>query len=163
MRILLAKASDLYAPTSNSCISTSIENWTHVYMNLFTRNSPYLYLLKYLLFLLKHPVYNEPTNALFRWFINILQMGLLHINKLSERSICWPIVYKQKPNSVLEIRVNNFSKTCQQLLFHLPQNSVFVPPHTLLSFICTVPLFAPVLCPCMLWFSDTASLFDNAA
>ena len=31
--------------------------WTHVYMNLFTRNSPYYHLLKYLLFLLKHPVY----------------------------------------------------------------------------------------------------------
>jgi hypothetical protein len=26
-------------------------------MNLFTRNSPYYHLLKYLLFLLKHPVY----------------------------------------------------------------------------------------------------------
>jgi hypothetical protein len=26
-------------------------------MNLFTRNSPYYYLLKYLLFLVKHPVY----------------------------------------------------------------------------------------------------------
>jgi len=41
---------------SNSCISTLIENWTHVYMNLFTRNSPHYHLLKYLLFLLKHPV-----------------------------------------------------------------------------------------------------------
>jgi hypothetical protein len=47
----------LYAPNSNSCISTPIENWTRVYMNLFTRNSPYYHLLKYLLFLLKHPVY----------------------------------------------------------------------------------------------------------
>jgi len=28
-------------------------------MNLFTRNSPYYHLLKYLLFLLKHPVYNS--------------------------------------------------------------------------------------------------------
>jgi len=37
-------------------ISTPTENWTHVYMNLFTRNSPYYHLLKYLLFLLKHPV-----------------------------------------------------------------------------------------------------------
>ena len=33
------------------------ENWTHVYMDLFTRNSQYYHLLKYLLFLLKHPVY----------------------------------------------------------------------------------------------------------
>ena len=47
----------MYAPASNSCISTPIDNWTHVYMNLFTRNSPYYHLLKYLLFLLKHPVY----------------------------------------------------------------------------------------------------------
>ena len=38
-------------------ISTPIENRTNVYMNLFTRNSPYYHLLKYLLFLLKHPVY----------------------------------------------------------------------------------------------------------
>ena len=38
-------------------ISTPTENWTHVYMNLFTRNSSYYHLLKYLLFLLKHPVY----------------------------------------------------------------------------------------------------------
>ena len=38
-------------------IQTPIENWTHVYMNLFTRNNPYYHLLKYLLFLLKHPVY----------------------------------------------------------------------------------------------------------
>jgi len=43
--------------TSNSCTSTPTENWTHVYMNSFTRNSPYYHLLKYLLFLLKHPVY----------------------------------------------------------------------------------------------------------
>jgi hypothetical protein len=49
--------SDLYAPNSNICIFTLIENWIHVYINLFTRNSPYCHLLKYLLFLLKHPVY----------------------------------------------------------------------------------------------------------
>ena len=49
-----------YAPTSNSCISTPNENWTHVYMNLFIRNSSYYHLLKYLLFLLKHSVYINP-------------------------------------------------------------------------------------------------------
>ena len=53
------KKSDLYAPNSNSCIFTRIENWTHVYMNLFTRNSPHYHLLKYLQFLLKHPVYRR--------------------------------------------------------------------------------------------------------
>ena len=31
------KKCDLYAPTSNSCIFTPIENWTQVYMKLFTR------------------------------------------------------------------------------------------------------------------------------
>ena len=37
----------------------------HVYVNLFTRNNPYYHLLKYLLFLLKHPVYIHITkNAL---------------------------------------------------------------------------------------------------
>jgi len=30
-----------YALNSNSYISTPIENWTRVYMNLFTRDSPY--------------------------------------------------------------------------------------------------------------------------
>ena len=49
--------SDLYAPNSNNCILTPIDNWTHVYINLFTRNSPYYHLLKHLLFLLNHPVY----------------------------------------------------------------------------------------------------------
>jgi len=34
-----------------------LKNWTHAYMNLFTRNSSYYHLLKYLLFLLEHPVY----------------------------------------------------------------------------------------------------------
>jgi hypothetical protein len=47
----------LYAPTSNICILTPIENWTHFYMNLFALNSPCYHLLKYLLFLLKRPVY----------------------------------------------------------------------------------------------------------
>jgi hypothetical protein len=53
--------SDLYAPISNSCIYTPTENWTHVYMSFFTRNSPYYHLLKYLLFLLKHPVYKTKS------------------------------------------------------------------------------------------------------
>ena len=53
------KKLDLYMPTSNSCNSTPIENWTHVYMNLFTQNSPYCHLLKYLLFLPKHLAYKQ--------------------------------------------------------------------------------------------------------
>jgi hypothetical protein len=43
----------------DSCISTPTENWTHIYINLFTRNSPYYHLLKYLLFLLKNPVHHS--------------------------------------------------------------------------------------------------------
>ena len=46
------------------CISTPIENWSHVYMNLFTRNSPYYRLIKYLLLLLKHPVYVRKINKM---------------------------------------------------------------------------------------------------
>jgi hypothetical protein len=49
--------SELYTPNSNSCIFTPIENWTHVYMKLFTRNTQYYQPLKYLPFLLKHPVH----------------------------------------------------------------------------------------------------------
>jgi len=45
-----------YAWHSNSCISTPTENWTHVFVDLFTRNSPYYHVIKYLLFFLKHPV-----------------------------------------------------------------------------------------------------------
>ena len=56
-RTIIRGMLDLYAPTTNSCFSTPIENWTHVYMNLFTRNSPYYLFLKYILFLLKHPVH----------------------------------------------------------------------------------------------------------
>ena len=58
-----------YAYNSNSCISTPIENWTHVCMNLFTRNSPYYHLLKYLLFLLKHPVYTHLSPTLTTIFL----------------------------------------------------------------------------------------------
>jgi len=36
---------------------------TRVYTNLFTRKSPYYHLIKYLLFLLKHPVYHNSENT----------------------------------------------------------------------------------------------------
>jgi len=44
-------------------------------MNLFTRNSPYYHLIKYLLFLLKHPIYKhtqthtymQDTEPLYRY------------------------------------------------------------------------------------------------
>jgi hypothetical protein len=37
-------------------MSASIDNWTYVYMKVFTQNNRYYNLPKYLLFLLKHPV-----------------------------------------------------------------------------------------------------------
>ena len=52
----------LYTRNIQTAVSP-LENWTHVYMNLFTRNSPYYNLLKYLLFLLKHPVYFQPSHT----------------------------------------------------------------------------------------------------
>jgi hypothetical protein len=69
------KKSDLYAPTSNSCISTPNENWTHVYMNLFTRKSPYYHLLKYLLFLLKHLVHAVQC-CFATWKVNSVQKAI---------------------------------------------------------------------------------------
>jgi len=47
----------LFVRDIQTAVSTPTENWTHVYMNLFTRNSPYCHLIKCLLFLLKHLVY----------------------------------------------------------------------------------------------------------
>ena len=38
-----------------------LENWSHVYLYLLSWHSPYNHLLKYLLFLLKHPVYSHAT------------------------------------------------------------------------------------------------------
>lgn len=43
----------LYTPVSNGCISASIDNWTHIYMNFFNYDNRYCNLPKYLLFLLK--------------------------------------------------------------------------------------------------------------
>ena len=52
------RKSDLYAPTSTTVSSHPLKiGHLFVYMNLFTRNSPYYHLLKYLLFLLKHLIY----------------------------------------------------------------------------------------------------------
>ena len=56
--------------------STSIENWTHVYMNLFTRNSPYCHLLKCLLFLLKHPVYIHIGCLSFITFVRLFMRNI---------------------------------------------------------------------------------------
>jgi hypothetical protein len=77
----------LYTPTSNSCISTPIENWTHVYMNLFTRNCPYCHLLKYLLFLLKHPV------CIYMYNVQDLKFSLQQI------SILWCSGCQRRPRS----------------------------------------------------------------
>jgi hypothetical protein len=59
---------------SNICISTSTENWTHVNMNLFTWNSPYYHLLRYILFLLKHSVCNHLCSS--QWTVGYFPTGL---------------------------------------------------------------------------------------
>ena len=47
----------------------------HVYMNLFTRNSPYYHLLKYLLFLLKYPIYIKLSGCyMFRQFAILIEL-----------------------------------------------------------------------------------------
>jgi len=38
-------------------------------MNLFTGNSPYYHLTKYLLFLLKHPVYKQLSFSVFNYWM----------------------------------------------------------------------------------------------
>ena len=65
--VLLVMVGPASLMTNSSCIFKPIENWTHVYMNLFTQSSPYYHLLKYLLFLLKHPVY--PVRLLYLLWI----------------------------------------------------------------------------------------------
>ena len=103
------QTSDLYAPASNSCIFTPIENWTHVNMNLFTRNSPYYHLLKYLLFLQKQPVYISVLSSFLCVFesfciFQILDLHIIfgfnitshfHIHSVRE-VIFWVAVYIRK-------------------------------------------------------------------
>jgi len=76
--------SDLYAPTSNSCIFTPTENLTHVYMNLFIWNSPYYHLLKYLLFLLKHHVHFIVVQYLQRMFILEEERAIIVTSKINK-------------------------------------------------------------------------------
>jgi dolichol kinase len=53
---LIAASSWLFYSSDWRFTEPQTLNWTHVCMNLFTWNSPYYYLLKYVLFLLKHPL-----------------------------------------------------------------------------------------------------------
>jgi len=66
-----------------TAVSTHIVNWTHVYMNLFTRKSPYYHLLKYVLFFLKHPVYGlspyRSVSTLYLGYKNQLLMLSLFV------------------------------------------------------------------------------------
>ena len=82
-------------PTSNSCILTPIEDWTHVYMNLFTRNIPYYHLLKYLLFLLEHPVYTYIYECYYFWGLKTgeAQFGsLAQSYKISVAALSMPCI-----------------------------------------------------------------------
>ena len=78
--------------TSNSCISTPIENWTHIYMNIFTRNSPYYHLLKYLLFLLKHLVYTDKFQNICELLLGIFVV--YNPNKLIPKTMYGTPLYK---------------------------------------------------------------------
>ena len=91
-----------YALHSNSFISTPIENWAGVYMNLFTQNSSYHHLPKYLPFLMKHPVYRQHFPEVFDWRNNRINSDevqtLLDLSKylLSDRSCASRILRKSE-------------------------------------------------------------------
>ena len=77
-------------------------------MNLFTQSSPYYHLLKYLLFLLKHPVY---THILKHRLENTLHFVLLiSVNNKCELNF-WCILYIYHRNIYFSVL---FSCTLQQ-------------------------------------------------
>jgi hypothetical protein len=53
-------------------------------MNLFTRSSPYYHLLKYLLFLLKHPVYMYSTGAINAWRFFSTPLHLYRLQEITK-------------------------------------------------------------------------------
>jgi len=57
-------------------------------MNLFTQNSPYYHLLKYLLFLLKHSVY-----SVYDFFIALRPVGLNVVNILTLTQVPFCLMY----------------------------------------------------------------------
>jgi len=59
-------------------LHTPIENWTHVYMNLFTRKSPYYHLLKYPVYSLS--VVSAPDYD--NWPVIILTLGVSILARL---------------------------------------------------------------------------------
>jgi hypothetical protein len=66
MMSLITTEHSLNFPQHNVSCHHCMFPYTHVYMNLFTWNSPYYHLLKYLLFLLKHPVYKHGQSQMCR-------------------------------------------------------------------------------------------------
>jgi len=69
-------------------------------MNLFTRNSPYYHLLKYLLFLLKHPVYTRILP------LRIVARALLRPGKFVLCAISWRVKrYARTGCVVLDLQV----------------------------------------------------------
>jgi len=71
-------------------------------MNLFTQNSPYYHLPKYLQFLLKHPVYRQHFPEIFDWRTNRINSDevqtLRDLRKylLSDRSRASPTLRKSE-------------------------------------------------------------------
>jgi hypothetical protein len=133
----------------NSCIFTPIENWTHVYMNLFTQNSPYYHLLKYLLFFLKHPVYIYiyvcvcvcKHNRLYcEWYINLnvvhgQNTEYLISKKAVSRELWIVFMWTRVPEcSYCCVRVSIGVHVLRRLiLFFSGEVSQFYPQHTLLG------------------------------
>jgi len=82
-------------------------------MNLFTQNSPYYHLLKYLLFLLKHPVY---TVVVFIGPYNIFCFSLRLFPSYAQNSyahLCLKMVSPATEECVLSNR--SFATTLSQL------------------------------------------------
>ena len=78
----------------------TIENWTYVYMNLFTRNSPYYHLLKYLLFLMKHSVYTKEAG------LRCIQNFILNV----KAATCFGESYRSIGTTVSQLKMCNFQE-----------------------------------------------------
>jgi len=82
-------------------------------MNLFTRSSPYYHLLKYLIFLLKHPVYLTSPRQLEVVFET--SFGSLQITRIRHMLLLGVEKYKEKRQVV-----NRFKQTSSRKV-NLPE------------------------------------------
>jgi len=115
-------------------------------MNLFTPNSPYYHFLKYLLFLLKHPVYSEllsyPVGSKSPSTSNDVTLAWIR-----KQQIVFPrnIATYMSGSMVWYPRKLNFTVTPSQSLAPV----VKTEPHPYKDFSCrTRPVTKPLNCPC---------------